>query len=219
MKRYSTSENPSKKRTPLYVRWLFLLWWLGCSGLMSAQSLPQDTIVDGVYRLYPLGVACRDGDLAAVKRLLAESKDEPMAMGSECYEYDVLYAAVYYGQEEILRYALTRCRDINDRLYSDEYGLTLLTWACQLSNVKLARVLLEHGIRVDGYQSPDDTYRVYPIMVAIAHKDVEMVRLLLEYQADLDICDNDSRTPVSLAREIGAKDIEKLLLEHRSKLE
>lgn len=213
MRRFSTFRKPWGVVACLRLFSLLLL--LGCSCPMSAHPSLQDTITDGAYRLYPLGVACRDGDLETVKRLLAESKDEPMAMGGECYEYDVLYAAVYYGQEGILRYALTRYKDINDRLYSDEYGLTLLTLACRLSNVKLARVLLEHGIHVDGCQGPEDACRVYPIMVAVERKDVEMVKLLLAYHADVDVEDSEQRTPLSLAKELGAKEIERLLLSYR----
>lgn len=103
-------------------------------------------------------------------------------------------------------------KDINNRLYSDEYGLTLLTYACKLSNVKLARLLLEHGIDVNGYQSPYDTYKVYPIMEAIANNNIELVKLLLEYHADLNIKDSNGNTPLALAKEIGAKEVEDLLL-------
>ena len=85
-------------------------------------------------------------------------------MGNDYYEFDILYTAIYFDKEDVLKYALTRYKDINNRLYSDEYGLTLLTYACKLSNVKLARILLEHGIDVNGYQSPYDIYNVYPIM-------------------------------------------------------
>ena len=60
------------------------------------------------------------------------------------------YTAIYFDKEDVLKYALARYKDINNRLYSDEYGLTLLTYACKLSNVRLARILLEHGISVNG---------------------------------------------------------------------
>ena len=68
---------------------------------------------------------------------------------NDCYEFDILYTAIYFDKEDVLKYALTRYKDINDRVYSDEYGLTLLTYACKLSNVKLAHILLEHGINVN----------------------------------------------------------------------
>lgn len=185
-----------------------------CLDSIKAGSWPQDTIRDEIYRLYPLGIACRNNDMETIKRLLA-GDDEPMAMGNDCYEFDILYTAIYFNKEDVLKYALTRCKDINDRVYSDEYGLTLLTYACKLSNVKLARILLEHGICVNGYQNPYDTYKVYPIMEAIANNNTELVRLLLEYDADLHVEDNDGNTPLSLARKYGAKDIENLLLRQR----
>lgn len=49
---------------------------------MKANPLQQDTIRDVTYQLYPLGVACRNNDMATIKRLLA-GEDEPMAMGND----------------------------------------------------------------------------------------------------------------------------------------
>ena len=191
---------------------LFLAMFFCCLNSMKANPLQQDTIRDVSYQLYPLGVACRDNDMAAIKQLLA-GKEEPMAMGNDFYEFDIFYTAIYFDKEDVLKYALTRYKDINNRLYSDEYGLTLLTYACKLSNVKLARILLEHGIDVNGYQSPYDTYKVYPIMEAIANNNIELVKLLLEYHADLNIKDSNGNTPLALAKEIGAKEVEDLLLQ------
>ena len=173
----------------------------------AAANIPQDTITDGNYQLYPLGIACRKGDLTTVKKMLV-TDDEPMAMGSECYEFDILYTAIYYNQEAILRYALTKYKNLNNRLYSDEYGLTLLTLACRLSNTKLSEILLEHGIDVDGYQNESDMYTVYPIMEAIENKNTELVWLLLKYGANTKVADNEGYTPLSLARELGLKEIE-----------
>ena len=195
------------------INWtlLFLAAFLGCFDCVKANPLRQDTIRDITYQLYPLGVACRDNDMAAIKQLLA-GKEEPMAMGNDFYEFDIFYTAIYFDKEDVLKYVLTKYKDINNRLYSDEYGLTLLTYACKLSNVKLARILLEHGIDVNGYQSPYDTYKVYPIMEAIANNNVELVQLLLKYHADVDIKDSDGNTPLDLARKTGSKEIERLLL-------
>ena len=203
-----------KKVNMKIINWtLLFLATLFCSlDSVKASPLLQDTMRDATYQLYPLGVACRNNDVEIIKQLLA-AKDEPMAMGNDCYEFDILYTAIYFDKEDVLKYALTRYKDINDRVYSDEYGLTLLTYACKLSNVKLAHILLEHGINVNGYQSPCDTYKVYPIMEAIANNNIELVKLLLEYHADLDIKDSNGSTPLALAKETGVKEIENLLLQ------
>lgn len=50
-------------------------------------------------------------------------------------------------------------------------------------------------------------------MEAIANKNIELVQLLLEYHADLDIKDSNGNSPLALAKEVGAKEIEKLLLQ------
>ena len=196
------------------IDWILLFLVTFCIVLDSVKANPlqQDTIRDVTYQLYPLGVACCNNDMATIKRLLA-GKDEPMAMGNDFYEFDIFYTAIYFDKEDVLEYALTRYEDINNRVYSDEYGLTLLTYACKLSNIKLARILLEHGINVNGYQSPYDTYKVYPIMEAIANNNIELVKLLLEYHADLDIKDSNGNTPLALAKEMDAKEIKDLLLQ------
>ena len=50
-------------------------------------------------------------------------------------------------------------------------------------------------------------------MEAIANNNIELVKLLLEYHADLDIKDSNGSTPLALAKETGAKEIENLLLQ------
>ena len=50
-------------------------------------------------------------------------------------------------------------------------------------------------------------------MKAITNHNIELVQLLLEYHADLDIKDSDGSTPLALSKETGAKEIENLLLQ------
>ena len=50
-------------------------------------------------------------------------------------------------------------------------------------------------------------------MEAIANNNIELVTLLLEYHADLNIRDSNGNTPLALAKEIGAKEVEDLLLQ------
>ena len=47
----------------------------------------------------------------------------------------------------------------------------------------------------------------------IANNNIELVKLLLEYHADLDIKDSNGSTPLALAKETGVKEIENLLLQ------
>ena len=50
-------------------------------------------------------------------------------------------------------------------------------------------------------------------MEAIANKNIELVQLLLEYRADLEIKDSNGNTPFTLAKEAGLQEIENLLLQ------
>lgn len=55
------------------INWtlLFLAAFFCCFDSVKANPLRQDTIRDVTYQLYPLGIACRDNDMATIKRLLA----------------------------------------------------------------------------------------------------------------------------------------------------
>jgi ankyrin repeat protein len=50
-------------------------------------------------------------------------------------------------------------------------------------------------------------------MEAIANNNIELVQLLLGYNAELDIKDSNGSTPLVLAKDTGAKEIENLLLQ------
>ena len=45
------------------------------------------------------------------------------------------------------------------------------------------------------------------------YKNIELVQLLLEYRADLEIKDSNGNTPFTLAKEAGSQEIENLLLQ------
>ena len=95
------------------INWtlLFLVTFFCCLDSMKANPLQQDTIRDVTYQLYPLGVACRNNDMETIKQLLA-AKDEPMAMGNDCYEFDILYTAIYFDKEDVQNMPLPDIRTL-----------------------------------------------------------------------------------------------------------
>lgn len=162
-----------------------------------------DTIIDG-KTIYPLGVACWKGELENVKKILASN--DSIAMSDEIYEYDIFYAAVYWEQSEILQYLLQYNNKKINEIYNDA-GLTLLGLSCMLSNISISNILIEHGANVDGYQTPYLERSIFPLLEAIKSNKIELVELLLNHGAKIDIEDKEGNTPISLAHDLHQNNI------------
>lgn len=169
-----------------------------------------DTIIDG-KTIYPLGVACWKGELENVKKIL--SSNDSIAMSDEIYEYDIFYAAVYWEQSEILQYLLQYNNKKINEIYNDA-GLTLLGLSCMLSNISISNILIEHGANVDGYQTPYLERSIFPLLEAIKSNKIELVELLLNHGAKIDIEDKEGNTPISLAHDLHQNNIVELLIKY-----
>lgn len=169
-----------------------------------------DTIIDG-KTIYPLGVACWKGELENVKKILASN--DSIAMSDEIYEYDIFYAAVYWEQSEILQYLLQYNNKKINEIYNDA-GLTLLGLSCMLSNISISNILIEHGANVDGYQTPYLERSIFPLLEAIKSNKIELVELLLNHGAKIDIEDKEGNTPISLAHDLHQNNIVELLIKY-----
>lgn len=169
-----------------------------------------DTIIDG-KTIYPLGVACWKGELENVKKILASN--DSIAMSDEIYEYDIFYAAVYWEQSEILQYLLQYNNKKINEIYNDA-RLTLLGLSCMLSNISISNILIEHGANVDGYQTPYLERSIFPLLEAIKSNKIELVELLLNHGAKIDIEDKEGNTPISLAHDLHQNNIVELLIKY-----
>jgi ankyrin repeat protein len=93
------------------------------------------------------------------------------------------------------------------KIYCDESPSALIA-AAYIDNVPMARLLLEHGARVD-YHPPE-----LPRFSAMhAVQSVEMVQLLLEFGADLQKVDESLNTPVHHAARKGYTEVVMLLVD------
>lgn len=190
-------------------RFVFLLFIALYSCLLYGQN-SCDTIIDG-KTIYPLGIACWKGEVENIKKILA-SKDS-IAMSDEIYEYDIYYAAVYWEQPEILQYLLQHNDKKVNEIYNDT-GLTLLGLSCMLSNISISKILIEHGADVNGYQTPYLEHFIFPLLEAIKSDKIELIELLLNHGAKIDIEDKEGNTPISLAHDLNKSNIVELLLKY-----
>ncbi len=89
-----------------------------------------------------------------------------------------------------------------------------LVGAIYADSIEGLRQLLDLGLDINtSYDTNDDT----PLMVAVRKGKTEMVKLLLERGAKVNVTDWSDKTPLDIAQENGFKDIIRLLVEHGAK--
>ncbi len=104
-----------------------------------------------------------------------------------------LYLAILRGKQEIVRLLYDRGANIN--LNNDE-GCTALFPAVSGDYIEIASFLLESKANVN----VSDIYGTYPIHLAVSHaKNLDMVTLLCDFGADVNVQDNMGRTALSIA--------------------
>lgn len=175
------------------------------SGSTYPAIITQDTTeIDGYvveidnYKATRLGVACGKGDLAGVKKLLNDGANKEQCLSDDIYEYDIVYAAVYFNKVDILKFLITQKEDVN-KVYN-ENGLTALSLACINSNSEIALLLLDAGANPNGAGNCGGDYTFYPIIEATQRNDIQTVKALLKHNADRNVTDRDGSTPLQIAK-------------------
>ncbi len=112
--------------------------------------------------------------------------------------------AIYGGNADVRR-AIKQGLDVND---SDENQMTALHWACYLGKQPMVKLLLTTDIDVDARDIKGNTAMHY----AVQHSNTS-IPLLAEAGAAIDVPNQNRRTPLLLACEIGKVGAVKTLCE------
>jgi ankyrin repeat protein len=170
-----------------------------------------------------LCAAASGGSDAIVERLLnAGAKVDP-DLGAKT----PLSEAAYHGNASITKLLLDAGADVNGKNYLGNVAVNL---AVNAGEVETTRLLLARNADINtlqpiplyceppnsnrSYEFPDD-YKCTPLARAVHAKNEEMVDLLLQYGADINIKSSEGRTPIDDARELGYKSIDRKLREHK----
>jgi ankyrin repeat protein len=95
----------------------------------------------------------------------------------------------------------------------DDMGRTPLSYAVEMGNVAVTRILIEWGADVE---SKDKEQGWTPLLWAIGQTNQVIARLLLEKGANPESSDNSGHTPLSLAIEYGDANMISLVNSHLS---
>ena len=166
---------------------------------------PEYVNARGGSEVTPMHIAAFEGHADILSLLLEHGADVD---GRGIWESTPLYRAAENGKLEAGQYLLDRGADINARSAGGEQ--TSLFRAVFRGHVEFARMLLKRGAGVD----IPDCFRRTPLHWAIANGNILAMQLSLEYGADVNVRDEDGKTPSEFGSLFGEHEIVKLLSDY-----
>ena len=98
----------------------------------------------------------------------------------------------------------------------DKYNNTPLYYACSFQHVEIVKMLLAKG--ADPNEFVEDENTVFFSVCQTSSPCLEIVKALLEHNADVDACDEDGESPLLIACEIGNLAFAQLLIAHEARV-
>ncbi len=176
-------------------------------------------------RYEALLAACITGKAESVKTLLANGTTqmsyEVFTEGGsswleklKCHPIP-MYVACYYDNHNCLGELINGGGQIS--MFS-HFNPTLLQVTIEQNSISCLKILLENNIDVNGgHIHPRNMYWAYsevPLILAIARKRVQIVQLLIQAGAKLDVADHWGLTPLVIAAQFGHLQSLQSLLQH-----
>jgi hypothetical protein len=147
-------------------------------------------------------VLLREQGIAGVARLLDEHPE--LVSTAECAAHNMHHAAMA-GNTTLVALLVEKGVDVNIP-ESPAWPIPPLYSAVSLDQVDTARWLIEHGSVVN-YEWNGKEPWCMPLVSAIRHGPLEMVRLLVEAGGQLNVLDRRNMTPLSWAIALGRDEV------------
>ncbi|KAI0205600.1 hypothetical protein F4808DRAFT_409655 [Astrocystis sublimbata] len=194
------------------VNGLHLTAFFGLLELIKSLIEKNDPNPPSLYRETPVYYAISQGHVEVVKLFLEKGLDVDATVGS----WPLLVIAVDCEQEEIVHLLLGRGANIEAMTLEDcggrsedTQGMTALACAADNEDKAMVRLLLQRGANIDVKYGAWDTS---PLFKACLYRRMDMVDLLLEHKADVDILGGFHYTPLGIATQQGQMDLFRLLI-------
>ncbi|QWE33115.1 MULTISPECIES: ankyrin repeat domain-containing protein [unclassified Wolbachia] len=122
-----------------------------------------------------------------------------------------LHAAVLFCYTEVIKVLIENGVNVN---VADQNGCTPLHCAAHNENKEIVELLLNKGANVDAVDLAEST--VLHHAISAENCQVEIVKAIIQKEADVDIADKYGRTPLSWAIRNGYSEVAKILLENKA---
>ena len=153
----------------------------------------------------PLALACTNGSLAMVERLLGAGAD---ANAADEHGATALMFAARTGKLDVIDALLGAGAEVG--VHDAAHGQTALMWAAAAGHAPAQRQLIEAGADVQARSAGGYT----PLLFAVRENHEQSVRLLLDRQADANAAAVDGTTALVVAVVHGNWPLAHLLLDH-----
>ncbi|XP_063992926.1 poly [ADP-ribose] polymerase tankyrase [Diachasmimorpha longicaudata] len=160
------------------------------SGLVNADSLVGSVAEDPLRELFE---ACKNGDLAKVKKLV--NPKTVNARDTAGRKSTPLHFAAGYGRRELVEFLLSAGASIQAR---DDGGLHPLHNACSFGHSDVVRLLLEAGAN----PNTRDNWNYTPLHEAAIKGKIDVCIALLQHGADPNIRNTEGKTALELAEPV-----------------
>ncbi|CAF0976258.1 unnamed protein product [Rotaria sp. Silwood1] len=169
-----------------------------CTLLMIACLHRHDNIIRMILRRFK-------PDLEVTNDILFGDGNKNQQM---CFNVTILWAAAATNNFEIVKLLVEYGANVN---HTTKTNSTPLRSACYNGNIDMARYLIEHGADINISKENNDTN----LAVSVYRKHLKMASYLVdELGCDVNICDNDGRSPLYDAVNCGSLELVKFLLDH-----
>ena len=204
--------------------------------LTRSELLNNTTDIRGYT---PLHIACQNDNIEIVKMLINNyaacgtnkifdermfRKECPSKLFEEIKKIYIpkelslqIYDAVYYNQNDKVQKLIKYGADVNTRgQYTD---VSILHNACNVGNINIVTMLVNHeDIDINIVQTHEKRCPT-PIFYAIKFGHINIIKLLLEHGADIDIRNIQGNTVLHQAAMMGNIEIINLLIQNRAHIQ
>ena len=157
------------------------------------------------FQYTQLGLACKKGDLEAVKTLLAKGADKHSAKQKGEEKFDSFLVALESGNLPLVKYLFenvfykgrSKLGEGDYYVPGSKYILRTspLIIACKSNSLSVVTYLLQKGASPESVPLPypQDYFRESPLLIAYEKNNYEMAKLLIKANADLSDPDRTDR--------------------------